>query len=68
MNGRTVIGDLFKDPKDFDELLEAAESQASKSGDIDFVAETRERYDQYLTRAYLSPRQVEKLRRIAGEG
>jgi hypothetical protein len=63
---RTTIGDLFTDPTDFVELLDEAEERASKSDDIDFVAETKERYDTYLTRAYLSSRQLEKLERIAG--
>lgn len=69
MNGtRTVVGDHFQDPGEFEELLEAAERQACKSGDIDMVAGVRERWDHYMTRAYLSPRQLEQLWRIAGEG
>lgn len=65
--GRDVVASHFEDPSDFEQLLDSAEEADPTGEDADFVAEVRERYELYATRAYLSQRQLEKLRRIAGE-
>ena len=51
---------------DLGELLAAAEANATKDHEIEFVRSTRERYDQYGDRTKMSEKQLAWLRRIAG--
>lgn len=65
MNSQTIT-DLFDDASEFDELLADAENNATSDWDMNFVDDLRNRYDKYGERMYLSERQLEILRRIAG--
>ncbi len=49
----------------FDKLLETAEDRAMGDWEMNFVSETRERYDKYGDNTYLSDKQIAILKRIA---
>ncbi len=51
--------------EDFEDLLDAAESNAVSGWDMDFTADLRNRHDQYGDRMYITDRQLEQLERIA---
>jgi hypothetical protein len=50
----------------FEELLDAAESSATKDWDVDFVSDLRDRYDKFGDNLYVTDAQLEQLERIAG--
>ena len=61
-----TIEDYDYDPAiDFEDALEQAECNAISGWEMDFVADLREKYDEWQERCYLSDRQYEKLMGIA---
>lgn len=52
---------------DFEELLETARMNAANDWEEQFVADMKDRYDQYGRRMYLSDSQQETLERIAND-
>ena len=65
MNSQTIT-DLVDDASEFNDLLEDAEAGADGDWETEFVDDLRNRYDEYGERMFLSDRQLEILRRIAG--
>lgn len=57
----------FEDPKDFADLLDAAEAADPRGQAADFVADVRKRYDEYGQSMFLSSKQKKWLENIAGE-
>ena len=52
--------------RDMDDLILVADRNAVKSGDMDFLAETKARWKQYGMDMFISERQLKWLERIAG--
>lgn len=52
---------------DFEELLETARMNAANDWEEQFVADMKDRYDQYGRRMFLSDSQQETLERIAND-
>lgn len=52
---------------DFEELLETARMNAANDWEEQFVADMKDRYDQYGRRMFLSDNQQETLERIAND-
>lgn len=57
----------FGSMTEFRSILECAEGAASSAFEVEFVSDMTERVRQYGHRTMLTPRQVEMLRKIAGE-
>lgn len=62
-NGQTVADLDF----DFEDALSEAEDRAKGAWEEQFVSDLRDRFDEYGSRMYVSDKQVEVLRRIAGD-
>ena len=58
-------GDHFETPKEFDDMIEQAEMNASTGWEVDFVSDMRERFDQYALESFLSEPQLTILQKIA---
>ena len=57
----------FDDDEEFESLLSDAEINASSEWEMEFVADMRDRYEEYGTGMYLSDRQLEILERLAND-
>ena len=64
---KNTVSEFFESPDDFEDLLEAAERQASTKWESVFVADIRERYDLWKARTFLTDPQLAILRKLAGE-
>ena len=62
-----TIADMFDSETEFEDLLAEAEERAESRWEMDFVDGLRERFTGYGEKMYLSEKQEEILRRIAGE-
>ena len=51
---------------DFEDILEQAECNASTDWEMSFVSDMKYRYSQYGSVTYVSDRQFDQLKRIAG--
>lgn len=60
-----TVAEMFDEASEFEDLLDAAESEASTGWEMDFVSDMRDRFEEYQERMYLSERQIEILERIA---
>lgn len=61
------VKDEFDSATEFEDLLLNAEQQASNDWEMTFVSDTRDRFEQYGLKTYISDKQLETLNRIAGE-
>lgn len=64
----TTVADEFDNVEDFDALLNEARMQASTDWEEDFIADLLDRFERFGSAMSLSERQLETVRRIAGEG
>lgn len=63
----STIKDLFDDVSEFEDLLTSAEDNAETGWEMNFVEETREKYETWGKKMFLSDKQLSILERIAGE-
>ncbi len=63
----TLVTDHFPDITDFEDLLEAAETEARTDWEMQFTSDLRVKYSQFEERMYLSESQLEQLKKIAKE-
>lgn len=59
-----TVSDLYDD---FEDVLDVAESKARGAWEEQFVADLRDKFDEYGERMFLSDRQDEILQRITGD-
>lgn len=55
-----------EDYDDFEEVLAEAEINAVTPWEMDFVADLKEKYEEFKGKTFLSDKQVEVLEKIAG--
>lgn len=60
------VGERYKVMSDFEVLLEDARMAASSDFEEEFVAQTKENYNQFKAKMFWSEKQDQLLRRIAG--
>lgn len=61
-----TIQDMFDSTTEFEDLLSEAETQAESAWEMDFVDGLRDRFTEYGEKMYLTEKQEDILRRIAG--
>lgn len=61
----TKLRDHYPDWKEFEEILNDAESNASTEWQIEFVSDIKEKFTRYRERMFLSQKQIEALSNIA---
>lgn len=66
MSGPPTILDQFDDVSAFESVLEAAEANASKEREMEFVDSIRNKYDEYGESMFLSDAQYSWLMSLAG--
>ena len=59
------LSELYSDISEFEDLLDAAETNASTEWEMDFMFDLRERYKKYKNSMFLSPKQKETLENLA---
>ena len=62
-----TVSDIFDSVTEFEDLLSEAEESAGSEWEMDFVDSIRERFTAYGEKMYLSEKQEEILRRVAGD-
>ena len=62
-----TVSDIFDSVTEFEDLLSEAEESAGSEWEMDFVDGLRESFAIYKEKMYLSEKQEEILRRVAGD-
>jgi hypothetical protein len=63
----TIITDLYDGTSEFEDLLSLATDNAVTQWEQEFCSDLSDKYDQYGDQCFVSERQDEILRRIAGD-